>query len=683
MKVRGFVLFLLLLILFTPIKSYGETDSPKAYLIIMNRLVIDDVQSMTNMQNIVSQGSTGLMNTRGVSGYMGPESYITINSSRKALANYNTVDFQTKGNKIVNMSMDRLINLNENNNFSPFIGALGDNLEKRGFSTGIYGNSDLLDDPNRTSALIPMNSKGTIDHGNINNITVEEESYPFGLKTDYPKLLREVLGSPADFIVVDTGDLERIFRYNGYLDEIEYMEIRNRILLDLDNFIGDLAKNIDRDNSLLIITSPNSGDTYISDSKLSPIIIWGKSFNKGTLSSASTHRNMIVSNVDLGSTVMDFFDSSMDNMSGNPIKNIENNISLVDIINENQRINITSRVRYNTLYFYGIFSMILLLIATILLLARIRLTGGIGELFKVLCLLLLIIPSLFIIESIFRPKTIYSFLIILITLIISALIILWKTRRYRNQSLYIGAITILIIALDLILHGKISRYSVLSHDPIIGARYYGIGNEMVGLFLGSIIIIGTTGIGKAARGYVYLLILTLSIIFTGYPLLGANVGGTIAFIITLIFFILEYNKISLSLKRAMFIIFITVSFLVLMGYMDITFSRNITHLGKTILLIKNNGLYFFRETIFRKLLMNIKLVGRSFWTNLLLLHMIMQGLIFYLGGLKEHNMVGFISGIAGVLGGFLLNDSGLILASISMNMLTIKLYLDYTWSKVK
>ena len=41
-----------------------------------------------------------------------------------------------------------------------------------------------------------------------------------------------------------------------------------------------------------------------------------------------------------------------------------------------------------------------------------------------------------------------------------------------------------LIVLDLLLKGQISRFSVLSHDPIIGARYYGIGNEMVGLFVG-------------------------------------------------------------------------------------------------------------------------------------------------------------------------------------------------------
>lgn len=38
----------------------------------------------------------------------------------------------------------------------------------------------------------------------------------------------------------------------------------------------------------------------------------------------------------------------------------------------------------------------------------------------------------------------------------------------------------MIFLLDLITKGNITRYSILSHDPIIGARYFGMGNEMVG-----------------------------------------------------------------------------------------------------------------------------------------------------------------------------------------------------------
>ena len=682
LKIRKLLLFFLLFIVFMPIKSHAIEKDPKVYLIIMNRLTIDDIESMDNLKGILSEGSIGLMNTRGVSGYTGAESFLTINSSRKTLASY-AIDFQTKGNMIVNESITRLININENNNYSPYLGAIGDNLGKRGLKTGIYGNSDLIDMPLRSSALIPMNSKGIVDFGNIEDITVEEESYPFVLKTDFDKLLGEVFNSPADLVVADTGDLERIFRNRDNISSVEYKNLRDKILLDLDNFIGELIRNLDKENSLLIITSPNNGDISINNSKLSPIIFWGKSIEKGILVSSTTNRAMIVSNLDIGPTIMEFLKSPMDNMSGNPIKVIEKNIELIDVIKENQRINITSRVRYNTLYFYGIFSMVVLLFCIILSLTQIRLTEKIDEFVKVLSLLVLIIPAIFLIESMFKPREICSFIAILFVLIIASLIILWKTRKHNNHILYIGMITVFIIMLDLIFNGDISRYSVLSHDPIIGARYYGIGNEMVGLYLGSVTIVSIKILEKNPKSLIPLAIFIVSGILTGYPRYGANVGGSIAFIIAIIFFIIEYFEKRLSFKRVLFMIISIIVILSIMGYIDINFSKNMTHLGKTILLIKNNGINYISVIIFRKVLMNIKLIGKSFWTYLLLLHMTLHGLIFYFKEINEYNLKGFIAGIAGAIGGFLFNDSGIILASLCMNLITIELYLNNTKIKVK
>ena len=121
----------------------------------------------------------------------------------------------------------------------------------------------------------------------------------------------------------------------------------------------------------MIITSPNSGDINVDDNKLSPIIIWGNGIGKGILTSATTGRAGIVANMDIGPTIMSFLKAPMDNMSGSQIKSIrKNDINLKDIIEYSQQINTTSKVRYNTLYYYGIFSMIILSLAIIFLLQK-------------------------------------------------------------------------------------------------------------------------------------------------------------------------------------------------------------------------------------------------------------------------------------------------------------------------
>lgn len=679
MKAKKFLLLCLLFILVIPDISYGANDAPKVYLIVINKLTLKDIESMNNLNRIIEEGSIGLMNTRGVSGYTGAESFLTINASRKANSNYTSVDFRTNKSNgfIVNDSFSSLINLNKDNKFSPHIGAMGDNLHRIGLKTGIYGNSDLIDKPLKTSALIPMDSMGLIDYGNIDNITIEENNYPFFIKTDYEKLSNEVKNSSADFIVGDTGDLERLYRYSKFLSDNEFLYLREKILMDIDKFIGNLSSTLEGNNSLLIITSPNNGDKKIDDNKLSPIVLWGKEIEKGTLISKTTNREGLVTNIDIGPTIMNFLGADTNNMSGSRINSISKNISLEDIIKYSQQINTISKVRYNTLYLYGIFSIIILILSIIFLSAKIRLSEKTKDIIKILFTMILTIPSIFIIASIFKPKEVYSFISILLILSILSLFIIWKTRKNNNQIIYIMGISVFIIMMDLLLKGNISKFSVLSHDPVIGARYYGIGNEMVGLFLGLLSVLSVEILRKNNKSILPLILLGMSAILIGHPRYGVNVGGTMAFIVAIVFYVMETFNRSLSIKIIFLMGVIIILFVSIMGYIDIRFNDNITHLGNTTLLIKSNGLKYLNQIAFRKLFMNIKLMENSFWIYLLLLHMILHVLIFYFKGINSKISIANIAGLSGAIGDFLFNDSGLILAAICMNLITSRLYLEY------
>lgn len=680
MKVKKFILCFLLSILLLPHISYGAKVDSKVYFIVINKLTLEDIKLMNNLNKIINNGSIGLMNTRGTIGYTGAESFLTINSSRKANANYNSIDFHaTNPNSIIiNSGLSKLINLNKDNNYLPQIGAIGDNLHKIGLKTAIYGNSDLIDIKYRSSALIPMDSKGMIDYGNIDNITIQEENYPFGIKTDYEKILIEIIKSPADFIVADTGDLERIFRYGDNLSDKDFAHIRNRILLDIDKFIGNLTKSLNHDNSLLIITSPNSGEPKVNDNKLAPIILWGNGVTKGTLSSSTTNKENIVTNLDIGPTILKFLGGPLDNMSGSPIVTTEKNISLDDITIQSKQINTTSKVRYYSLYNYGIISIIILSLPIILRIFNIKINEKIKIIIKKLLTILLIIPSIFLIVSIFKPKEVYTYLLMLLVLGLTTINLVWKIKNINNILLPLSAFSVFIILLDLVMKESISRYSVLSHDPIIGARYYGIGNEMVGLLLGSVTVLAIKILEKNNKSLLPLLLFIISVVFIAHPNYGANVGGTMAFIIAIISYILELLNKEFTINRVLIILVSIIALISIMGYIDIKLNKNTTHLGSTILLIKNDGLSYLNKTVIRKILMNIKLVGKSFWTYILLFLMAFNVLIIDLFIEKDNKaLMASIVGITGAMVGFLVNDSGIILAAIAMNLITTGIYLEH------
>lgn len=671
---------MLVIVLLLPHISYGESNNNKVYLVVMNKLTLKDIEVMEYLNTIIKDGSIALMNTRGTTGYTGAESFLTINSSRKAYANYNGVDFQFPSveGSLINKSISKVYNLNRENNYSPSIGAIGDNLHNKGLKTAIYGNGDVKDIPNRTSALIPMDSKGLIDYGNIDNITLEEKDYPFEYKTNYEILLNEILNSPADFIVADTGDLQRIYSYSAYISDEDFLNIRKKILIDLDNFIRDLTSFLDKDNSLLIITSPNSGDTNIDKSRLAPIILWGEGIEKGTMMSLTTNRQSIVTNLDVGPTVMNYLDATTDNMSGSPIEIVKKDIELRDIIKLNRQINTTSRVRFNTLYYYGFFSMILLSIASIIVLTKIKMTNRIENALKGFVGIFLFIPNVFLMVSLFKPVEVFVYVIILLSLILLSFIFIWKTKGNKNQLVYIVGFSVFIIFLDLVLKGSISKYSVLSHDPIIGARYYGIGNEMVGVLLGSVTLLSVKISEKNNNNLLPVILFFISAVLVGHPHYGANVGGTMAFIIATFIYAFSFMNKEITIKRGVYLLLSIAILISLLGYIDIKFNSNTTHLGNSILLIKNNGIEYLFEIIARKALMNIKLIGNSFWTYVLLFNMVFYLIVF--DGLKKISnkaSIALIAGMAGIIGGFLLNDSGLLLATIAINLISTGIYLEY------
>ncbi len=164
---------------------------------------------MPNVKRIIDHGSIGLMNTRGISGYKGAESFATINASSKTYANNessqlynlndeykriyeNRIGIIDKEYAIGNIQLGKLYNQNEKNRYSPYIGALGDSLHEVGLKTAAFGNSDTEEEVIRTGALIAMDSKGLIDYGNVDNILLEDIDYPYGIKTNYDKILLEL-----------------------------------------------------------------------------------------------------------------------------------------------------------------------------------------------------------------------------------------------------------------------------------------------------------------------------------------------------------------------------------------------------------------------------------------------------------------------------------------------------------
>ncbi len=672
-----------------------EVDK-NVYMVIVNKLSLLDIEKMPTLKRLIDNGSFGLLNVRGLNGYNGAECFVTINASSKAYAsNISSQFYNLEGElreiyenrvgtidgeySVANIEIGRIYNQNEDNKYAPYIGALGDSLHKNGLKTAVYGNSDTDEEIIRYAPLIPMDSKGLIDYGNVDDVLIEDKDYPYGLKTAYEKILEEVLdiSQKASLIVIDMGDLTRLSNYGGSLSDNSFIEKRNLILKDIDDFIGTLADSINYENSLLMVISPNSPDSRIDESKLSPIILWGKDVQKGTtVISSTTNRVGIITNLDIAPTIAEFLNISLVKTSGNTIEYSYKENVYEYINNINSRINLTSKVRTKSLTTYGIISVIIMVLISAIVLPRLKVDNIMGNILEISLLLLYSLPLVFFLVSLFNLNSMLKFIMSLLVLLVIFVTSAVKFNR-KNLAYFITFFYFVLIIIDILANGIFSKFSVLSHDPIIGARYFGIGNEMVGLFLAvSMLSIGLL-CNKINRKAIFVLLPFVLTILVGHPRLGANVGGSITFLSASLYFAMEMLDIKLNLKNLLMIGLAIVIIIAIFGFIDLKLNPKPTHLGRALMQIGDEGFYIVENIIVRKLLMNIKLVGSSFWTKVLLINIVTHGILSILYKnifeklLKKGLRKAYLSCIIGSIIGFIVNDSGLILSAIAINMATI------------
>ena len=115
-----------------------------------------------------------------------------------------------------------------------------------------------------------------------------------------------------------------------------------------------------------------------------------------------------------------------------------------------------------------------------------------------------------------------------------------RFNTYKAFALIV-ALTVVALTADQITGSHLIQNSVLGYDPMAGARYYGIGNEYMGILLGSSIVLAGAFYQKYPHGG-WLPVIALFFVFQsviiGSPQLGANSDGMItapaAFLVTLL-----------------------------------------------------------------------------------------------------------------------------------------------------
>ena len=505
------VLFAVMVLIVSIPKYSFAAESGKVIFINMNRTTIKSMQDIPSLKaELEKRGYMGLMNIRGDKGTDDKRSLASMGAGGRAnLASDSYINFKeaTKENatiyksstgktpkKINDLSINQSLNENEaNGQYGSTLGSLGQTLSDNNFKVAVLGNSDTVENgelkENRNICLIAMDNYGRVADGNIEDINIEDDTMPFGIRADYDKLTKETksLYENNDALFVDLGDTYRLDQYKGFLNEHTYSKMKKTIHNNISKYLESVFNMVGDNDVVYIASSFPSKLAYKNKERLSPIIKF-KGNEKGLLSSSTTRRDGIVANIDVGVDILNEFGLENKSMVGRAYSLIQKDDNVDFLSYELEKMATISNIRSTVVNtFVGVVSVSWVIgMVAILFRNRIPNKDKVFNVIKEFIKLGIIMPLVFLLAPIFNFKTPVSMTIgIIITTL--ALYLLGRVlfKDDLKQMGFFALITILVIVIDCIFGTYLMKNNIMSYDAIIGARYYGVGNEYEGVSIAS------------------------------------------------------------------------------------------------------------------------------------------------------------------------------------------------------
>ncbi len=702
-----FLTTVVFILIFPQFAMADENRSGKVYLVTVNSLSYNDMTNMLDelpsIRALAQGGAVGLMNTNTAGRKVTDASYLTIGAGVKSLGsefsgmsyNYDDVlsgtsvlelykDFYGRDAgqaRIVNLALNSLIKTNLEKDFGAMPGKLGTTLHQHKLSTAIYAEMvDLAAVSQNYGPLILIDEYGIIDFGNISIDTKSSYEAATPPTTLYSEFIRE--GAPAEIIHFD-------FSQNVFLDsnaslyaEDAFHKAKLSTMFSVDELIGNLLSTTDQEKDLVILLSPMSSSQGIKNGEtLTMIMAWGREIDSGTLiTSGSTRRRGIITNSDIAPSILSFWGIDTSEFVGRPLKSSPAVNSLQELQVIHDRTVLISKSRPNIIQSFIYFQVFILLTVLALIMLKHKSLIRLKGVFLSLLFAMSTIPFVLLISPFFQFYVFSStnpvtqwFTIIILSIALVLLLRPWATNPLLAYAI-MALLTLAIILIDVIIGSPLATYSTFSYDPIIGARFYGIGNEYLGVVLGAWIILMACLFelfpkqNKICR-ISGLLSLILVIGIMAAPSLGANVGGTIAGVLGLGCTYLLFLSGFLSWKRVIFvfaILGVVMSLLITVDMLRPLDSQ--THLARLVSSALSDGIAGIFDTFNRKIAMNLKLLAFTRWSWMLFTSLLVLFAFYFRPvGLLQKVMrhypmlrLGFIGSVLAAVFAFIFNDSGVV-----------------------
>ncbi|NTU71114.1 MAG: hypothetical protein HGB10_04765 [Coriobacteriia bacterium] len=471
-----------------------------------------------------------------------------------------TVGDSTDDADIVFLGLPIIERANRKGSVDVQLGTLGETITSAGGVTAAIGNSDTgySDAPEfqRPAAVASMDASGLVAFGDVSAaLLATSTAAPYARGTDPMRFANalasalqrvEAHGGPA-LVVLDAGDLARARDFSWQVDPTVAARQRAEAVAALDHVVGLAVDARGPDDVVIVASQALFADPSGDAEGFGPLLVLGEGF-EGFATASSTHRMGLVTNIDITATVLEALRLERPvQVLGSPINTLSTDKDASSRIAYLSRqsdvlvaINQVKPAVSRTMVVLAVLAFALTLALALLASPTPGTVTVLAMTARGALLLALAIPCAVWLAAIVLPApgsgAAAGAAIALGTVALAApLFALSRRLPIRAPVAVLCLLTSLTLLAEQFVGAPLSLLSALSYSALLGARYYGIGNETAAIVFGSLVVGCALLIDAWPRArWVEMLrswgVAVLGVVFVGVavaPALGANVGVAI------------------------------------------------------------------------------------------------------------------------------------------------------------
>ncbi|MCA1831677.1 MAG: hypothetical protein ABR548_14145 [Actinomycetota bacterium] len=398
---------------------------------------------------------------------------------------------------------------------------------------------------------------------------------------------------------------------------------------------------------------------------LGAIVIKGAGFQNGLLRSPSTRRDGIVTLADIAPTILTIAGiKAPASMTGRAVTLVPTRESATTLLRLDRELVHASHVRSHLLRGFLIVAMILLGLSSLTskLASRRFATRALTAAIVALCS----IPLALVLEPLVHSTSMTGSVVWVVVVSIAAGVIATVTLGASRGLPVVCAITALVVLVDLALGGPLAMRSPLSYLIAEGSRFYGIGNELMGVLVGALLVSTAAGYEEfgalRAAQLTGAIVLTAAVYLMAAPHFGAKFGSILVAIPALGILAARAGGRRLTAGLAVVLEVVAAAITGLVVLVDrLRPAVERSHIGSSVA----------AGTARRKISAALRLLAFSIWMVTLLVF-VAEGIVVFQRRrddvrrlLEDHLFVqaSLQSGAFAIVGAILFNDAGVIAAT--------------------